>query len=310
MTENSYRKILLADLTLVLVAFIWGAGIPLSAVLARGISPIWGTAIRMLAAAFFLIILFPKTILTSTLQDWKYSLIQTLILTGVFLSMTYGLTYSTASKQSFIGGLNVIMVPLFVWGLYKIRPSGWLFAGAAITTAGLLIMGFTPGMEFNFGDFLSFIMAIFYAVQVLGAEYCSRRVETARLVALHIIMLSVILTVLALIFEPVPDPRGFSMKIWAAILCVSLLNTVLCFILQFRAQKVTSATHVAVIFSLEGVFGYMLAVLSGQDPFYLRGAIGGIFVICGMLITELEGIITAKRAEKLKAESESSELSK
>ncbi|MEG1603762.1 MAG: DMT family transporter [Cloacibacillus sp.] len=295
MTEANYRKVLIADITLVLVAFIWGAGIPLSAVLARGITPLWAVALRMLFASVFLMILFPKKILTATARDWKISLIQTLILTGVFISLTFGLTYSTASKQSFIGGLNVIMVPLMVWGLYKVRPSGWIFVGASVTTAGLLIMGFTPGMEFNFGDFLSFIMAIFYAIQVLGAEYCSRRVEPIRLVALHIILLAVILTVIALIFEPIPDPAQFSMKIWGSLLCVALLNTVLCFILQFKAQRVTNASHVAVIFSLEGLFGYILAVASGQDPFHLQGALGGVLIIAGMLITELEGIIQPKK---------------
>ena len=189
MSSNSsnYRSVLIADMTLVLVAFIWGAGIPLSAVLARGLTPLWAVALRMLIAAFFLILMFPKTILTSTRRDWGISLIQTSILTCVFVSLTFGLVYSTASKQAFIGGLNVILVPVFVWILYKVRPSGWLFAGAGVTTVGLLVMGFTPGMEFNFGDLLSFIMAIFYAAQVLGADYCARRVEPTRLVALHII---------------------------------------------------------------------------------------------------------------------------
>ena len=294
MADKEYKKILFADLTLVLVSFIWGAGIPLSAVLARGITPLWAVALRMAVASVFLLLLFPKKIFNATAKEWKISFIQTLILTGVFVSLTFGLVYSTASKQAFIGGLNVILVPLFVWGLYRVRPSAWIFAGAGVTTAGLLIMGFTPGMEFNFGDFLSFIMAIFYAIQVLGAEYCSRRVEPVRLVALHIIMLAVILTALAAIFEPVPNPAHFSVKIWGALLCVSLLNTVLCFILQFKAQRVTSASHTAVIFSLEGLFGYAIAVASGQDPFHLQGAVGGVLIIAGMLITELEGIIGRK----------------
>lgn len=287
---SNRRKVLAADMTLALVALIWGAGIPLSAVLARGLTPLWAVALRMLLASFFLIILFPKKIITSTPRDWKISMILTTVLTCVFTSMTFGLVYSTASKQAFIGGLNVIMVPLFVWGIYRVRPSVRLFAAAGVTTLGLLVMGFTPGMEFNFGDFLSFIMAVSYAMQVLGSDYCSRRVDPVRLTALHIIMLSVVLTVLALIFEPVPNPADFSLKIWGALLCVSLCNTILCFILQFRAQKNTSPTHTAVIFSLEGLFGYILAVVSGQDPFHLQGAIGGLLIIAGMLITELEGL--------------------
>lgn len=289
MERSNYKKVLAADITLVIVSLIWGAGVPLSAVLARGITPLWAVALRMLMASFFLILFFPKTILRSTARDWRISSILSLILTCVFVSLTFGLVYSTASKQGLIGGLNVIMVPIFVWALYKSRPSWWVFAGAGVTTAGLLIMGFTPGMEFNFGDFLSFIMAIFYALQVLGAEYCARRVEPVRLVALHIIILAVILTVIALIFEPAPNVWEFTPKIWGSLLCVSLCNTIICFILQFKAQKITTATHAAVIFSLEGLFAFIIAVACGQDPFYARGAFGGLLIILGMIITELEG---------------------
>ena len=290
------NPVLAADLMLAVVALIWGAGIPLSAVLARGLTPLWAVALRMLLASFFLMIMFRRTIMTSTARDWKISFLLTAVLTAVFTSMTFGLVFSTASKQAFIGGLNVILVPIFVWMIYRKRPSAWLFAGAGLTTAGLLVMGFTPGMEFNFGDFLSFIMAVTYALQVISSEYCARRVDPARLTALHIIMLSAVLTVLALIFEPLPEVSDFTPKICGALLCVSLCNTILCFNLQFRAQKNTNATHAAVIFSLEGLFGYVLAVASGQDPFHLQGALGGLLIICGMLVTELEGAIRAKFA--------------
>ncbi len=125
-SEYSAKQILMADMLLVLVAFIWGAGIPMSALLARSITPLWAVALRMLMASFFLILMFPKKIITSTKREWAISSVLTLVLTGVFISMTFGLVYSTASKQAFIGGLNVILVPLFVWIIYKTKPSLWI----------------------------------------------------------------------------------------------------------------------------------------------------------------------------------------
>lgn len=52
-SEYSAKQILMADMLLVLVAFIWGAGIPMSALLARSITPLWAVALRMLMASFF-----------------------------------------------------------------------------------------------------------------------------------------------------------------------------------------------------------------------------------------------------------------
>ena len=123
-------------------------------------------------------------------------------------------------------------------------------------------MGFTPGMEFNFGDLLSFFMAVSYGLQVMGAGYCSRRVEPVTLVAIHIIMLAVVLTAIALLFEPIPDMRSFSPKIWGALLCVSLLNTILCFILVILVVKL--------------VLSLLVLLVSKKNRKGLTGAVDGV----------------------------------
>ena len=69
---------------------------------------------------------------------------------------------------------------------------------------------------------------------------------------------------------------------------LGIFNTVLCFVMQTRAQKNTSASHAAIILSLESLFGYMISVLSGQDPFVLQGAIGGLVIFFGVLTSEME----------------------
>ena len=84
-------SVLAADLMLAVVALIWGAGIPLSAVLARGLTPLWAIALRMLLAAFFLIVMFRRTIMSSTARDWKISFLLTAVLAAVFTSITFGL---------------------------------------------------------------------------------------------------------------------------------------------------------------------------------------------------------------------------
>jgi EamA-like transporter family. len=66
---------------------------------------------------------------------------------------------------------------------------------------------------------------------------------------------------------------------------------VLCFLLQFRAQRHTSEAHAAVILSTESLFGYFVAVFSGQDPFHLQGAVGGLFIFIGVLMAEADILI-------------------
>lgn len=290
-------KVIIADISLFLVAVVWGAGIPVSAMLARTITPLWAVALRMLASALCLMIVFPQKIVRAKKIDWSYSFIEALICTVVFTCMTFGLTYSTASKQSFISGLYVIFVPIFVWVVFRTAPSRWLFAGAFVTTAGLCVIGFTPEMAFNFGDMLSVFMAACLAIQIIYTEWCVKRMDPTSLVVLHIILLSAILAVIALIFEPVPDFASFDMKIWGGIVFMSVFSTVICFIVQFYAQRYTSAAHTAIICSLEGLFGCIVAIASGQDQFHLQGAVGGAMMIAGTMLAEAEVFIAGNKTK-------------
>ena len=285
------NKRMIADGTLLLVAFIWGAGIPMSAHLARVISPLWAVSLRMGFAGIALFLLYPRKVVTSTKGIWMGSLWLALIISAVFALMTFGLKLSTASKQAFLIGNSVIIVPFLVWAVYRKRPQTCVFLGAALSTFGLLVMGFTPGMTFNFGDFLSAIMVFIAAGQILVISHYAKKMDTKTLVANHIILAGVILTLAAFLFEPIPDFASFSGFIWFEILTVSLLNTVLCFLLQFRAQRHTSEAHAAVILSTESLFGYFVAVFSGQDPFHLQGAVGGLFIFIGVLMAEADILI-------------------
>lgn len=291
MKSISKNKRIIADTTLLLVAFIWGAGIPMSAHLARIISPLWAVSLRMGFAGIALFLLYPRKVVTSGKDVWIGSLWLALIISSVFTLMTFALKLSTASKQAFLIGISVIIVPFLVWIVYRKRPQMCVFWGAALSTFGLLVMGFTPGMTFNFGDFLSGVMVLIAAGQILVISHFAKKMDTQTLVANHILLAGGILTLAAFLFEPIPDFAAFPPFIWFEILAVSLLNTVLCFLLQFRAQRHTSEAHAAVILSTESLFGYLIAVSSGQDPFHFQGAIGGLLIFSGVLTAEADILI-------------------
>lgn len=293
MTQEN-KKMLIADATLVLVAFIWGLGIPISADMVRNLSPIWSNALRMVVAGTAVAAIYPSRLRSATRTEWKYGLGLAVFVSTVFILMAFALIYSTASKQAFIIGTSVLMVPFLAWAVNKKRPNRLVFIGATLGTTGLLIMGFAPGMRFNFGDALNLIMCFFWAGQVIVIEYLVKRIDPTTLVALQLPLVGVIMTTIAFVVEGPIDLSAIPARIWAEIVFTGLINTVLCFILQTRAQRNTSASHAAIILSLESVFGYLVSVLSGQDPFIIRGAIGGLIITCGVLVSELETVLGAK----------------
>lgn len=284
------RKILIADATLLLVAFLWGAGAPLTADLVRTLTPIWGSAIRMSVAGATLLLMYPSKARNASREDFKNSLVLAVLVSAIYTLVGFALIYSTASKQSFIIGSSVLMVPFLVWLLYGKRPNMSVFLGAMLATGGMLVMGFAPGMLFNFGDALNLIVCFLGAWHVVFIERMVRRTDPTTLVTLQVSLMGVIMTVTALVFEPTPNFAALSMVTWGEIIFTGLLTTVAGFTLQARAQKKTSASHAAIILSMESVFGYSISVLSGQDPFIIQGAVGGVLIMFGVLTSEAETI--------------------
>jgi drug/metabolite transporter (DMT)-like permease len=247
----------------------------------------------IVAGASVVLIYFPR-VRGATRAEWRCGLIMASFVSSVFILMSFALIYSTSSKQAFIIGMSVLMVPFMAWGVNKKRPHRCVFMGAVLGTLGLLIMGFSPDMRFNFGDALNLVMCFFWAGQVLVIEYLVRRIDPTTLVALQLPLVAVILTTAAFIAEGPVDLGAIQPRIWAEIVFTGLVNTVLCFILQTRAQRNTSASHAAIILALESVFGYLISVISGQDPFILQGAVGGMIITCGVFASEFETILAPK----------------
>ena len=126
-------------------------------------------------------------------------------------------------------------------------------------------MGFSPGMLFNYGDFLNILMCILYASMVIVIEYMVKRAEPTTLVVIQLPLVGVMMAAAALLFEGPIDLFSLSLKLWAEIVFLGIFNTVLCFVMQTRAQKNTSASHAAIILSLESLFGYMIHGVDDDD---------------------------------------------
>ena len=77
--------------------------------------------------------------------------------------------------------------------------------------------------------------------------------------------------------------------IWG-ILITGLLSLALAFTVQAWAQQFTPATHTALIFSLEPVFAWLTSFLFLGERMGARGAVGAIFILAGVVISEEKGV--------------------
>lgn len=289
MTEHhATRTVLCADLAMLVIAVMWGAGYGVTSWLLGYMSPLWLLAVRFGLSALALLAIFYRRLLRLDRKQAAMGVILGAFLAFLFVCHILGLVFSTPGKQSFIVGANVVMVPFFYALVYREWPGGRVLSGAVVTTAGLLVMAFVPGMRFNLGDFFSFILAIDVAVHVLLVGNFSRRMDPLALAVLQIIACGFFLVATAMVFEPCPDFMAVGPHVWGGIIFVALVVTVIPLLIQAVAQRYTPETHAAIIMSLEGPFGYVIAVWMGQEILNLQLALGGVLILAGVLLAESE----------------------
>ncbi|MFA7094724.1 MAG: EamA family transporter, partial [Thermovirgaceae bacterium] len=187
------KRVLLADGAMFTIAIFWGSGFGVTSWLLGFFSPMWLLTARFMLSTAILLVLFRKRLRFLGRRDILLGCFLGFLLFLTFVAHIIGLVFTTAGKQSFIASSNVVMVPFLFALFYRRWPSKIATVGAFLTTAGLLVMAFTPGMTFNFGDFLSLVLAFGIALHVLAVGNLSRRMDPIALTVIQLASATVFL---------------------------------------------------------------------------------------------------------------------
>ncbi|MEA3508778.1 MAG: DMT family transporter [Synergistota bacterium] len=292
--RNSRKAVLVADGAMFIIAMFWGSGFGVTGWLLGRVSPLWLLAMRfVLSTAILAPVLWRRLHLLSR-KDIMLGCGLGALCAVMFIAHVMGLMFTSAGKQSFIAGSNVVMAPLLFALFYRKMPSMVATLGAVLTTLGLLVMAFTPGMKFNIGDFISLFLALGIALHVLLTGNLSRRMDPSALALVMMASSAVLLLAFAVVFEPLPDIASFSLRVWGGIAYVAVFVTVIPFLVQIIAQRYSPEVHAAIILSLESPSGYFIAVFMGQEMLNAQVVMGGFIILAGVILAELDTFLRSR----------------
>lgn len=289
------KKSLFADVSLLLVAFIWGATFVLVQNAISLLPPHSFNAVRFLLAALllgsWLFILERKQLALLNKKILFSGVIIGLWLFMGYAFQTVGLLYTTSSKAGFITGLSVVMVPLFSIILLKQRPSRNAIIGVLVATVGLYLLTMTDMAALNKGDLFVFFCAIGFAMHIIFTGKFSKEYPTLLLTVIQIGTVAVCSAVFAFIFEDYKlalNPSVlFSSDVFLALFITSVFATALAFFAQTKFQKFTTPTRVALIFAMEPVFAAATAFIWIQERLSTSAMIGCLLIFAGMVFAEI-----------------------
>ncbi len=284
------KKVLYAELLLVVVTIIWGMGFPITKIavnMGYGANTIMVG--RFLTASIILSIVYYKKLKTINKQILFYGIITGLFLYFGFFFQTLGNVYTTPSKNGFITQLNIVFVPFLYYLFFKKKVDIYNIISVIIAVLGMFLLSFNSGgfNEINIGDFYTFICAIMVAFHVVSASYFQKKYnfDPATFVIINIYTSFVLSLIFMMIFDTLPNITLFDL--WPLII-LGVFNTAFGFLVQSYALKVSLPTRVSLIVALEAVFAVIGSYFIIGEIITIQIAIGGFLIISGILITELK----------------------
>lgn len=279
------QKKYLSDLSLLFVAFVWGGGFVAVKDALNTVTPMALMSIRFVLAAVILYVFLHKWIGKISKEDFKKGSVVGVILYLAFAAQTFGLQYTTASKQGFLTATYVVMVPLIYWALYRKRPSSKAFIGSLVTIIGIALISLNRDLTFNIGDGLTLLCAVLFAGHIISIEYFAKGMSVFKLAFLQIAVAAVLFVITALLTEPIPT--DLTPRAWWAIIYLAVFSTFACFTIQTIAQKYTSSSHVSILLSLESVFAALLGVILLGEVMTPLMLVGCALIFGAILLVEL-----------------------
>jgi len=277
-----------SDLILVLVAAIWGSGFIAQRLAASQLSTNYFNAARFLLGSSLLLViaLFQggKPKVKRAELPWM-TLAGGLLFGGAWLQQT-GLITTTVSNASFITGMYVVLVPLFLLVIWKKKVSWFSWIAVFLAAVGIMLLSLQEEFRLAPGDALELMGAILWALHVIVVGRLAG--QGADVLWFSIIQFGVcgLLNLLpALVF----DPRGMSslFSAWPVVAYAGIVPTAIGYTLQVAGQKHAPPVDAAIILSLEAVFGTLFGFLFLHELLSLRQLFGCALLLAAMVMAQL-----------------------
>lgn len=281
------------ELLLLITAIMWGSGF-----VGMAIGLEYWTVFQLMANRFVLasllltLIFYKKLKLITPSVLWKGALLGA-ILFGAFTLQTVSLHYTTPSKNAFLTALNVIIVPVIGFIIYKRRIDRFEFIAAGIALVGIALLSLQDTFTIGWGDWLAIFCAVGFAFDIF---YTNVFVKTEDALALTLVQFytASLLSVLAVIGRG-EIPTAVSMNGALVIVYLAVFSTGVAYVAQNVGMQYANPTKSAIILSTEALFGTLFSVVILHEVLTGRMMMGAVLIFVAILFAEIKPSFRKKK---------------
>ena len=278
------NKGLMAKLALLLATLIWGTSFVVVKSSVDAIPSAYLLAARFSLACIILAVIFFKHLKKITKEYLWQGLIIGTCLFLAYYTQTIGIEDTTPGKNAFITAAYCVMVPFMFWFVSKKKPDAYNIAAAVICIVGIGCVSLTSALTIGKGDALTLLGAVFYALHMVAVAKFSRDKDPILLTILQFGVTAIFSWIASFMVKPVAFEITASLT--TSVLYLALFATAACLLLQNIGQKYTNPSEVAIILSLESVFGVLFSILLYSEKITPQIGIGFVLIFVAIIISE------------------------
>ena len=281
---------------LIICTFIWGTTFIAQDSGMDYIGPLTFNSVRFFVGFLVVIpfVFFFEKNKIKKIKDEKKNFLKLIIPVGIFLFLgcifqQISLLYTDVANSAFFTIFYVPMVPLIVFFLFSEKFHWSIWPSVISCVIGGYFLSDISNSIIMFGDSLVLIGAIFWALHII---YIGKIIDKYDLPFLIALLQNLIVASLSFILVIIFEEFDFSKIKLAAIeiLYAGILSGGVAFALQIFGQKNISSAPAAIVMSLEGVIAAIAAWLILNQILGLNNIIGCVFILVGILLSQLAPI--------------------
>jgi drug/metabolite transporter (DMT)-like permease len=279
-----------ADITLLIVAIIWGSAFVAQRIAGQMGSVYLFNAARYLLAALAVLPLALRAgaspnVSRISRDQYKWMLIAgSLLFLGSALQQV-GVVYTTAGNAGFITSLYVVLVPMALFFVWHEKPHWISILAVGLAAVGAFLLSTGGKFEIRVGDLLVLVSVLFWTFHVIILGKYASRFEAMSFSLGQLIVCGILNFILGVFVEsfPAPDWSWFGAVAYTAFFSLGLAYT-----LQIWAQRHTPPADAALLMSLESVFAVLSGWLFLDERLVLMQIFGCVLIFVAVLLSQFK----------------------
>ena len=278
-------------LMLLACAMLWGGSYPTAKVAMGAVTPQWLMAIRLLAAASIMLVLFRRQIVPY--------LDRRIIIPGLLVGLTYwgtmvsqmtGLTMIEPGRSSFLTAAYCVLVPFTSWLLLRQKPAARNLVSAALCLTGVGFVSLSSGLgglTIGTGDLLTLLCALVFSFNLVWLGKFGQHIHPVALTFAQFVVAGVLCLGGAILTEPTPTAAWLAPDVLACLCYLFFGATMLAQIMQNIGLKVTPPSQASLIMCLETVFSLLFSVVFYGETVEPAAGVGFALIFLAILVSQI-----------------------